>query len=114
MGYPDMPRIHPYQRSPHSGAGNCVCGWAEESFRHPHVAVQADKRRDLCICAKPPEHEIHTGSRPFVPVDAPRGLDAVREAVRLSRGGGEEHMLATIEAFNARTADCCRREPADG
>lgn len=114
MGYPEMPRIHPYRRDPGSVAGNCVCGWAEESHRHPHEAVQSDKRRDLCICGKPPEYEIHTGSRPFIPVGAPRGLDAVRLAVQRSRGGDAQHALAVIAAFNAVSAtQCCPGRPKD-
>lgn len=111
MGYPDMPRVHPYQRDPHSGAGNCVCGWHEHSHRHPHEAQRAYANPEKCVCRKPPEDEIHTGIGDFAQPAPLRGLDGVREAVRLSRGGGEEHMLATIQAFNARSATCCCREP---
>ncbi|MFJ8555288.1 hypothetical protein [Streptomyces sp. NPDC093676] len=50
---------HPYRRSPHSGAGNCECGMAEESRAHPHPYAQA-YRSNLCVCAHPAGHPIHT------------------------------------------------------
>jgi hypothetical protein len=87
MGYPDMPRVHPYQADPGSGAGNCRCGWSEQSHRHPHIAARAYANPEQCVCRKPPTHEIHTGIGDFAAPAPLRGLDGVREAVRRSRGG---------------------------
>lgn len=107
MGYPDMPRIHPYQRDPHSGAGNCVCGWHEQSHRHPHIAARMGVNPQICVCRKPPEDEIHTGLGDFAWPAPLRGLEGVKRAVQRSRGGDAEHALAVIKAFNETS--CCDR-----
>lgn len=85
--------LHPYQRSRHSSAGNCECGMAEESRIHPHAFAQAS-RSNLCVCAYPAGHPIHTDAdtaRPDPAYPEPRqthlrGIDAGREAVRQARG----------------------------
>lgn len=86
---------HFYQRSPHSGAGNCACGMAEESRVHPHAYTQA-YRSNSCVCAYPADHPIHTNRdtaapSPRYPNPQPtglRGTEAAREAVRVARGDG--------------------------
>ncbi|MGW5636477.1 hypothetical protein [Streptomyces sp. NPDC003832] len=84
--------IHPYSRSPHSNAGNCECGMAEESRTHPHQYTQA-YRDNLCICALPASDPIHTDAATATPnpvYPEPRttlrGFAAAREAVRQARG----------------------------
>lgn len=85
--------LHPYQRSRHSNAGNCECGMAEESRTHPHAYTQA-RRSNLCVCAYPADHVIHTDAdtahpNPVYPEPRSsglRGIEAGREAVRKARG----------------------------
>ncbi len=85
--------LHPYQRSRHSSAGNCECGMAEESRIHPHAFAQAS-RSNLCVCAYPPGHPIHTDADTAQPdpvypeptANNPRGIEAARDAVRKARG----------------------------
>ncbi|MFF4536585.1 hypothetical protein [Streptomyces aureus] len=85
--------VHPYQRSPHSNAGNCECGMAEESRIHPHAFTQA-YRSNGCVCAYPADHPIHTDAdtaqpNPVYPEQQaarPLSFDAAREAVRKARG----------------------------
>jgi hypothetical protein len=77
--------MHPYERSPHSGAGNCHCGMAEHSRAHPHAYAQAYKS-ELCVCACPAGHGIHTDAATAAPEQVRAGLDGVREAIRLARG----------------------------
>ncbi|MFD8577186.1 hypothetical protein ACFV1H_17875 [Streptomyces virginiae] len=84
---------HPYVLSPHSNAGNCECGMAEESRTHPHAYTQA-YREELCVCAYPADHPIHTDAAtaqptpyPKAPTSGLRGTDAARAAVRTARGG---------------------------
>jgi hypothetical protein len=55
---------HAYERSPHSGAGNCVCGVPERHRRHPHEFMRAliaepKGSQTLCTCALPLVHPIH-------------------------------------------------------
>ena len=52
--------VHPYERDPFSGAGNCWCGRAEASVLHPHVWVPAYVDPMRCVCGKPPNHRLHT------------------------------------------------------
>ncbi len=88
-----MTHIHPYERDPHSNAGNCRCGLHLESHRHPHPYTQA-YRSNGCVCAKPADAPIHTDAdtaRPDPEYPEPlatglRGTDAVREAARRARG----------------------------
>jgi hypothetical protein len=85
--------LHLYQRSRHSNAGNCECGMAEESRSHPHGYAQAS-RSNLCVCAYPADHLIHTDADtaapnpvyPEPPKTHLRGIEAGREAVRKARG----------------------------
>jgi hypothetical protein len=85
--------IHEYERSPHSNAGNCVCGLHYESHRHPHPFTQA-YRSNTCVCSKPASAPIHTDADTAAPnprYPEPqrsdlRGTDAAREAVRRARG----------------------------
>lgn len=85
--------LHPYRRSPHSNAGNCECGMAEESRTHPHKFTQA-YRSNTCVCAHPADHPIHTDAdtaapNPVYPEPSKsglRGIEAGREAVRKARG----------------------------
>lgn len=54
--------LHTFERSPHSGAGNCSCGMAEQSAVHPHAYVAADTSRGQepgCLCAKQEDDPIH-------------------------------------------------------
>jgi hypothetical protein len=78
--------VHAYERSPHSGAGNCHCGWAEHSRVHPHPYLQA-YASDRCVCAQAAGHAIHTDAATARPRPVRRGLDGVRDAVRAARGG---------------------------
>jgi hypothetical protein len=58
---------HPYQRDPHSGAGNCgallsgkTCGRAEVHRLHPHqftLAAFVDSAK--CICTEPYWADVH-------------------------------------------------------
>lgn len=50
--------LHTYKRSPHSNAGNCVCGMDYESRIHWHPYTKA-YRSELCVCAYPADHPIH-------------------------------------------------------
>lgn len=85
--------LHEYQRDPHSNAGNCVCGMAEESRSHPHPYTQA-YRSNTCVCARPAINPVHTDADtaqpdPLYPEpgpQSPRSFDAAREAVRRARG----------------------------
>jgi hypothetical protein len=66
---------------------------AEESRSHPHAYTQA-YRDELCVCAYPPGHPIHTDAdtaqpEPHTPrpkATGLRGIEAAREAVRQARG----------------------------
>lgn len=51
--------MHLYQSDPQSGAGNCVCGMAENHREHPHEFVPILKQHDLCVCGLPYETEPH-------------------------------------------------------
>jgi hypothetical protein len=51
--------LHNFKRSPHSGAGNCVCGMDEHSFVHPHEYAQA-LSGEGCVCSKSADHYVHT------------------------------------------------------
>lgn len=77
---------HPYSRSPHSGAGNCDCGWWEHSRVHPHAYQQASSS-SLCVCARPAGHDIHTDAVTARPEPVLSGPDRVQAAVRAARGG---------------------------
>jgi len=55
---------HAYQRDPQSGAGNCICGAAEEHRRHPHDFRRAwnplrPTQNEYCVCGRLPEDKIH-------------------------------------------------------
>jgi hypothetical protein len=50
---------HDYKRSPHSGAGNCECGWARDTIVHPHRWVPAYMDPLRCVCGKFVNHNIH-------------------------------------------------------
>ena len=83
---------HPYERSPHSNAGNCTCGMAEESSVHPHAYAQA-LRSNVCVCALAANHPVHIDADTAVPDpnyaagrSNERGAEAVRAAVRQARG----------------------------
>lgn len=55
-------KVHPYERSPHSGAGNCWCGWPRESIMHPHEPVGSLVSDGMkCICGKSWNNVIHAG-----------------------------------------------------
>ena len=45
-------RFHLFTRSPHSGAGNCVCGGSFEHARHPHESVQIGTDPARCVCSR--------------------------------------------------------------
>jgi hypothetical protein len=85
--------LHPYERSPHSSAGNCVCGMDYESRAHPHPYTQA-YRSELCVCAHSAGHAIHADAATAqpTPVDPSpasnglRGTAAAREAIHQARG----------------------------
>ena len=85
--------LHTYEPSPHSSAGNCVCGMDYESRAHPHPYTQA-YRSNTCVCALAADHPIHTDADTAAPnpvYPQPRqtrllGIDAAREAVRQARG----------------------------
>jgi hypothetical protein len=79
--------MHAYERSPHSGAGNCHCGWPEHSRAHPHAYMQR-WRSEKCVCSYAAQHPIHTDAATATPKPIPpTGLDAVHEAIRRARGG---------------------------
>jgi hypothetical protein len=80
--------LHPYERSPHSGAGNCHCGWPEHSRLHPHAYAQMDGS-ELCVCsATAGNAAFHTDAATAKPGPVRRrGLDGVRDAVKAARGG---------------------------
>lgn len=95
---------HPYSRSSHSGAGNCECGMAEESRAHAHAYTQA-YRSELCVCAYPADHQIHTDREtakvtpyPAAATSSLRGTDAAREAVRQARGDEAGPMIPILFA----------------
>jgi hypothetical protein len=80
-------RLHAYERSPHSGAGNCGCGMAEHSPVHPHAFMQASGS-ERCVCGYTAVQVIHTGSGVTWPKPVPAdGLARVAAAVRAARGG---------------------------
>lgn len=55
-----IPR-HPYARDEHSGAGNCWCGWAQNTRVHPHEPVGSLVSDGMkCVCGKPWNHSIHS------------------------------------------------------
>jgi hypothetical protein len=56
---PDPEPKHRYQRDPHSGAGNCVCGAAERHRRHPHEFLAMGSNPTLCTCTLPREAKCH-------------------------------------------------------
>jgi hypothetical protein len=56
---PDPEPTHDYERSPHSGAGNCVCGMAEHHRRHPHEFWAAASDETHCVCALPRGARCH-------------------------------------------------------
>jgi hypothetical protein len=66
---------------------------AEESRAHPHAYTQA-YRSNLCVCAYPADHPIHTDADTAAPNPAYpepratnlRGIEAGRAAVRQARG----------------------------
>jgi len=78
--------MHPYERSPHSGAGNCHCGHAEASRVHPHAYTQW-WGGEACVCTSAASDSVHTDAATARPEPVPRGLDGVQEAVRRARGG---------------------------
>jgi hypothetical protein len=51
--------IHVYERSPHSGAGNCTCGNNIEHRRHWHAFRSAQWNPDRCICGLPITADQH-------------------------------------------------------
>jgi len=53
------PGFHEYQRDPHSGAGNCICGAPAQWQRHPHQFEPSRTRHDLCTCTLPREAGVH-------------------------------------------------------
>jgi hypothetical protein len=80
-------RLHAYDRSPHSGAGNCVCGMAAHSHVHPHPFMQA-RTSDRCVCGYTAIQVIHTAAGVTWPKPVPAdGLAKVAAAVRSARGG---------------------------
>jgi hypothetical protein len=58
--------FHFYEKDPHSGAGNCVCGAARENSRHPHEFTRSrlDPRR--CICRQPRDSVVHLSATEMV------------------------------------------------
>lgn len=54
---PDPDPHHYYVRSPHSGAGNCMCGVGEHHRRHPHAFLEAYPGK--CVCTLPPQAKVH-------------------------------------------------------
>lgn len=74
--------MHDYQRSPHSGAGNCDCGAAEHHVRHPHAYRQAANFA-ACVCTRDADDPVHTDAATAVTI--PR--ISVEDAVRAARGG---------------------------
>ncbi|MFD8545593.1 hypothetical protein [Streptomyces sp. NPDC059649] len=106
-----MTDIHEYQRSPHSNAGNCVCGLHYESHRHPHPYTQAS-RSNLCVCAKPAAAPIHADAdtacpNPVYPEPQQtrlRGIEAGREAIRQARGD-EAHPQTPITFADTESSD---------
>jgi hypothetical protein len=87
--------VHAYERSPHSGAGNCHCGHAEHSRVHPHPYRQMHDS-ELCICVWPAGHPIHTDAATARPEPVRKGLDGVAAAVRAARGG---HAPAQVRGY---------------
>lgn len=55
---PDPKPTHNYQCDPQSGAGNCVCGMAQNHRLHPHAFTQSSKSTH-CVCALPREAICH-------------------------------------------------------
>lgn len=56
---PDLAPTHEYERSPHSGAGNCVCGDAERGRLHPHEFMAGWQTPDSCTCGLPRDARCH-------------------------------------------------------
>lgn len=52
-------RMHLYERSPHSGAGNCRCGHPPEARLHPHPFTPMAVNPMRCVCVKPPNWHGH-------------------------------------------------------
>lgn len=50
---------HDYERDPHSGAGNCVCGYEERCALHPHAFTPARMNPLRCVCRRPPNWNGH-------------------------------------------------------
>ena len=50
---------HYYDRSPHSGAGNCWCGRQRPSVVHPHEFTPAMKDPNRCVCRRAANDNIH-------------------------------------------------------
>ena len=49
-----MTTKHPYEPSPHSGAGNCWCGRPERSVMHPeHEPMATWRDANRCTCSRP-------------------------------------------------------------
>lgn len=61
-------RFHLFTRSPHSGAGNCVCGGSYEHVRHPHEPVpvltsdfSTTYTAPVCVCSRPVSEHMDNG-----------------------------------------------------
>lgn len=67
---PDPEPRHEYEPSPHSNAGNCVCGMHEHHRWHPHEFTPARAQPDLCVCALGPTAKCHVFDA--IEDDAPR------------------------------------------
>jgi hypothetical protein len=78
--------MHAYEPDPQSGAGNCRCGWGERWACHPHAFAQMDGR-EVCVCYRTAGDPVHTDAATAQPRPVRTGPEAVREAVRLARGG---------------------------
>jgi hypothetical protein len=74
--------MHDYQRSPHSGAGNCDCGHSEASRVHPHVYTQM-MGSELCVCALPAGNPVHIDAA----TATPRPVRSLEDVIRGVRGG---------------------------
>jgi hypothetical protein len=57
---PDPEPTHAYQADRQSGAGNCVCGYAEHHRRHPHTFRPMRSFKGRCVCALPAGARCHT------------------------------------------------------
>ena len=56
---PDPAPSHAYESDPQSGAGNCVCGAAEQHRRHLHVSMPSATTPRLCTCGLPLDARCH-------------------------------------------------------